>query len=1679
MLEVINLITVENPFDPRHRETCELTAVAGQPISEYISHLDGDYVISINGRVLDNDTDIPMPGDCIVAFPAVHGGDDNKSIMRALVMIVASGYIAGLELGLLETAALTIGSGLVVNALMPLPTADTGTNLADNDTLSTYGLDGPKNISAEEVPVPICYGKFRMGGNLINAYVKNFPSISPDVPDVQRMYLLFNAGEGEVADITDIEINDQNLNLYGSAESQLRYGTSDQEFIDWFDDTLTPQNLSLPVDNVTWINHTTDGTVDKFRVDIVFPAGLVKIKDDGDWRSYAVTFEIQYRISGSADAWSSIGSSPTISAKSTSAVRRSFTSPLLDNQIWDIRVRRTTAEQTSDIQINDSCVVSDIVEILTNDINYRYTALVGIGIDIDDSISGLPRATYLNHGVKIKTYDGSSWSAPIENNNPAWIAWDALTNGRYGGGLDESRLDLIAWKQWADECTAKGREFNGVIDGTSMNLWDASKMIFRAGHAQIVPIGSKFSVVVENVTSPTMLFSVANILKGSFANTWIPAQDRANVIDLTYYDEDDKYKSHTLRVYDEVAHAKGLPSREFSAQAYGLTNAQKVFDEAVFILNSNKYINQTVKFDAAIEAIACTVGDVIYVQHDMPEWGYSGKIEVGSSSNYINLDRTVDIDVAKSYKFLVVYPSIVVGAGAISGKSGSILQFNSISRAQDISRIMINGTLDLEVVSYAPSGNLTYVEVSSSDAALVNVSDSFELYCTDCIEESDVAVTQTETVSSIVVSSAFSSPPAQYQNWLFGETTKVKKPFRVRSITGEGQYTRTIGAIEYNESLYDDNPDVVPTPNYSTAGRVSQVTDITMDEALAIHSGTIKVRVVVGWTPPSYGDSYTKADVYVATNGGDHSKIGEGYESFEFYANEADELEVVIVGINSIGLRAPYSSAPSLEYTVLGKAKPPENIPALNYKVEGENVTLYWDPVPDIDLRHYQIKRLNSFWSNGFESFEYDNWQDGAYDTGESYLTLEQGDVYRGLSAGRISTVSKDTGDAGGFAGGVYVEIPTEIATLFHDTVVVVSAFVKTDSGATEFEMAYSTNEVGNSTWQSFTPTDEWVEYSFTYAVAAGAGNSDYVGIQAGAGENILLDRITVKAEGVVDTHLAYSDATEFTLTGLVTGVNPFSVIAIDTTQNESLVPTVVSVNVDAPGTPSIFNEFIRGSAVLTWTASPGTFAIDHFDLHYGVDFETGIQVAQVSTDKFQEKADWRGVRTYWIAAVDVHGNVGVAGSIDAEVLLPGAPVLTSEVIGENLKLAWTLPSATLPILSYDIRYGGTDYASATQLTITDAKTYTVKVDWVGTRKFWIAALDLSSVQDDVSTYGASSSTDALIEGPGSNIILPQVIDNNVLLRWTTSAGTLPIIHSELRKGDSYVTAEIIGTSDSLFATIFESVSDDYTYWITAVDSAGNEGTHSSVTVLVSEPPDYILFAQYIDDFITGSPTKTNILVDGEGFMLMPVDLTETWSEHFITNNGPWASPQDQIDAGLPIYIQPSLTSAQYERVIDYGTLLTNLSITLNVGVDVLGGTPTLTPTIAISTDGSTYTPFVGAYKVFASSFRYVKITLDVTAPADADLLRVKDLSVVIDVKEKSDSGKGTALSTDSGGTTVLFTKDFIDVSSIVVSPKGTSPVTAIYDFVDIPEPTSFKVLLFNSAGARVTGDFSWNARGR
>lgn len=212
--------------------------------------------------------------------------------------------------------------------------------------------------------------------------------------------------------------------------------------------------------------------------------------------------------------------------------------------------------------------------------------------------------------------------------------------------------------------------------------------------------------------------------------------------------------------------------------------------------------------------------------------------------------------------------------------------------------------------------------------------------------------------------------------------------------------------------------------------------------------------------------------------------------------------------------------------------------------------------------------------------------------------------------------------------------------------------------------------------------------------------------------------------------------------------------------------------------------------------------------------------------------------------------------------------------------------------------------------------------------------------------------------------------------------------------------------------------------------------------------------------------------------LLALVNVTETWTSHFTSRS--WTTIQNQINAGYPYYLQPNENSGSYEEVRDFGVLITDSIIQVNWSTDVITGTLTTVCKIATSTDGITYSAFSTGTSLFGTSFRYIKVRLEFSGVDNNDLIRISNLTFSITVKQEVDSGLGTAVSTDAApGTAFTFNKAFKDVNSIVATPQSPDvPYNIVVSFTDIPNPTTFYIMVFDSTGKRVTLAIKWVARG-
>lgn len=1046
----LKFVEILNTFDLSKRKLSDVSFTPGQAISdiwpESLTETD-KFVYALNGKVLeeaDLAVTFPRADDFVSKMPVVAGGEDTKMIVRLVAIIVVSIYAPGWGTALATsigstsvavaaafTVAINVGAALVVNALLPPPKQDFGSNDGERGS-TTYGIDGPKNTSAEGIVVPVVYGQHRYGGNIIGNYVVN-------EGEQQILHLLICAGEGPIAGIGKIELNDQPLETYTGTDTKIVTGTEDQEPIGWFVDNTVPFAINQIL-STTYKLYTTSGEVDRLRLDFLAPNGLFYAEDNGTLRQTSVNLQVDFRLEGTTD-WFPMASTSVVEGRLASAVyhrvarfdegggprgniiyvpdgtetiidgliydindrmvghiaeegeynpatsfqvsgssrtplRRSFYTEPLPEGIYEIRYRRS-GEPATDVRISDSVVLLEVNEITTERVAYRGTAALALQVKINEQLNNMPTVTFLHGGKLIKVWNEATQEfEERSSSNPAWITWDILTNSRYGGGASFSRLDLAKWKDWANFCDEKGFEFHGVFD-TQSNVWEAANAAARCGRGQIIMVGTRYSVVIEREDSPTMMFSVANMEAGSFSENWLGLSDRANEIEISFADKNDNYRQRTIKVFDQEAFSAGLPARSASLVIQGLVDAERAYVEADLMIKMNKHIQRTVSFVTPLEAVSCVVGDLILVQNDMPQWGYGGRFEAGSTLQNIKLDRVVPFEPGFEYAILVHYPSLMRLNTTIFSVSGDLVILDGYTgTVYEQMRLKTASGLDVEVFDVIEQERSSAFGNSLPSLYGVRVTDTTGLAAGLAVSlwQNNAMVTRSVTnqatgleviENDTLFSAALPQAPAQFDKWMYGKVTKVSKPFRVKSITsGSADYNREITAIEYNEAIYAGPGAVIPDLDYSDLnGRyVQQPTILGIRETLVIQGGVIVPQVTVGFS--SGQSTYTGAALLVSFNGGAWEEKGRNFSQVSFLAAESDVLRLRFIAYDRFGNSTASALTQFTTYTVLGKTAPPLDVTNLAATIKLGVVEIIWDASTELDYLDTEL-RVGESWEAG------------------------------------------------------------------------------------------------------------------------------------------------------------------------------------------------------------------------------------------------------------------------------------------------------------------------------------------------------------------------------------------------------------------------------------------------------------------------------------------------------------------------------------------------------------------------------------------------------------------------------------------------------------------------------------------------------------------------------------------
>lgn len=677
---MVNVIIVNNPFKPEQRDTKYLPFKQGKSISYYFS-APGEWAYSVNGHEAAPDT-VVNDEDYIVVMPRVEGKFFGVLLSIGMAVFtggIASGAIFGIQ-SLIWRSVIAMAVGMIGNAIISKLTAPK-VDRSNSEQSNTYGWGGTETVTGQGYPLAVTYGRMKSAGLLLSRHV---------ISDGEKQYLnlLYCAGEGELSKIEDIRINANPISNYKDVQVDIRKGTNDQTVIPNFNDNFADQSLNYELSE-SWNTQQVQGDAcDAIELTVGFPNGLYYSNDSGGADRTSVTLKAEIRKVGDEswqalplanqkgmaghikrrDAWNFIKSDNSVTNTSDYAGRieeatnnafyRVFRFDNLEKARYEIRMRCSAKDGKSLRHVNKVYWVQ-LTQIIYDDFVHPGKALIGIKALATSQLSGTdPKVTWIQERSEVyvfNPYINKYEAQPADN--PAWAAYDLIHICRKIGGeyivfgQPYMRLDYNAFKAWADKCKTNGFTFNYIYD-TAMRLWDALKYPEAVGRGKVIPVGTRFTCVSDYQSTPVQLFTVANIKHGSFTEEFQGVEARANSVEISFLNKDKDYERDVIPVYGDTYDESDTLTNPAQVELMGCTSLEQAYKHGKHFLRCNKYEIRTVTIEAFTDAIACTVGDIILIQHDIPEWGEGGRV-VAVSGQTITLDKEVSVQPGKNYQLLI------------------------------------------------------------------------------------------------------------------------------------------------------------------------------------------------------------------------------------------------------------------------------------------------------------------------------------------------------------------------------------------------------------------------------------------------------------------------------------------------------------------------------------------------------------------------------------------------------------------------------------------------------------------------------------------------------------------------------------------------------------------------------------------------------------------------------------------------------------------------------------------------------------------------------------------------------------------------------------------------------------------------------------------------------------------
>lgn len=693
--------------------------------------------------------------------------------------------------------------------------------------------------------------------------------------------------------------------------------------------------------------------------------------------------------------------------KQAGPIRRAINIKFPKRAQYDIRVRRITADSSSD-RILDELIFS-IMRSLT------YTAPITIGNiaqtamkikatdqlnAIVDQFSGIVKASIRDYNVDISPPD---WTERFTT-NPASAFREVLQGIGNALPLTDSEINLTEIEEWHINNRAAGRKFSMIRD-FSASVVATLRDIAAAGRAVPTIKDGKWTIIEDKLkTIPIQHFTPRNSFGFSGSKTYA---DIPHALKVRFINAKEDYEQDEYIVYD-TDFDESTATNILQIELPGVTEEQNIWKDARYMLATMRLRPEIYTFSADVENIVCTRGDLIRFSHDVPLFGIGfGRVKNitndGSSPpniTSIEIDDEIVMESGKSYsiRFRLSDGSTLLKAiDTISGSTsilsittpyletdgpsiGDLFQFGetSLESVELIVKDIKPGpdlTAQLTCLDAAPlihSSGVLDINFTSGDVDVSSGANYITLINNELLNN-DVAYFITNgsppDLPSPLETDLGDSPPTPKRYFIVeknGDTIRLSLTKGGVSITllDGGSGTHTLRRVDPEH----DSQMIIPV-----GVTIPVIEDINSDSDVLFREpdGSWTSRIIIRYSRPSElinfrlfitGIESIQASFRIKGIGTTEDNpweimplidIEQGYISI-MPVEDGEIYQIRLRYINNQKERSLWSSIS--EHTVIGKSFPPEDVIGFTAAQNGDLVVLDWDDVGDLDLVGYRVR---------------------------------------------------------------------------------------------------------------------------------------------------------------------------------------------------------------------------------------------------------------------------------------------------------------------------------------------------------------------------------------------------------------------------------------------------------------------------------------------------------------------------------------------------------------------------------------------------------------------------------------------------------------------------------------------------------------------------------------------------